>query len=231
MADTPLDPQQAALFREVDDDLRHEQLNRLWKAYGPTVVAAAVALVLAVAGWQGWIAWQTSSRVKEATAFEAALSQGVDTNHEATAQALRDFASGASKGNRDLAVMKAAALLAQAGKVTEATALWKELRDTSNADPIFRDLARLLIVQHGLDQPGADLSALDAELAPLLGPSTRFRYLAGELRGLIALQQNRRDDAVTLFTDLAADRSTPYGIRARLREVLMSLGATVPDAP
>lgn len=231
MADTPLDPQQAALFREVDEDLRHEQLAKLWKAYGTTITAAAVALVVTVAGWQAWQAWQASSRAAEARAFEAAMSSDGNTGNATAAAALQDFATDASSGNRDLAILTAAAILARDGKISEALTLWRELRDTGNADPVFRDLARLLVVQHSLDLPGADLPALDADLSPLLGPSASFRYLAGEMRGLIALQQEQSGDAIRIFTDLAADRSTPYGIRARLRDVLMSLGADVPDAP
>jgi len=39
-------------IREVEEDLRREQFLRLWQRYGTYAVAAAVLLVLAIAGYK-----------------------------------------------------------------------------------------------------------------------------------------------------------------------------------
>lgn len=73
MADRREDAAQDALFREVDEELRHEQMASLWKKYGGVVIAAALAVVLSVAGYQGWKYWQNSVREDEAARYQAAL--------------------------------------------------------------------------------------------------------------------------------------------------------------
>ena len=40
------------IFHEVDEEVRREQLKKLWDRYGNYVVAAAFLLVAAVAAWQ-----------------------------------------------------------------------------------------------------------------------------------------------------------------------------------
>ena len=40
------------LFDEVDEEVRREQLHKLWAQYGNYLIAACVLLVVAVGGWQ-----------------------------------------------------------------------------------------------------------------------------------------------------------------------------------
>src|SRR5262249_57456300 len=45
------------IFHEVDEEVRREQLKKLWDRYGNYAVAAAVLLIAAVAAWRGLIVW------------------------------------------------------------------------------------------------------------------------------------------------------------------------------
>ena len=42
-----------SFIREVNEELRQDQLHNLWKRYGALAIAAAVVVVLAAAAWQG----------------------------------------------------------------------------------------------------------------------------------------------------------------------------------
>ena len=67
------DPLQDALFREVEEDLRHKRLEELWKKHGGLVVAGALALVLAVGGGQGWNAWKAKQRAADSLRYASAV--------------------------------------------------------------------------------------------------------------------------------------------------------------
>ncbi len=56
------------LIREVDEELRRDRMRKLWRQGGPWVIAAAVAVVLVVAGYEGWTWWQKTQA--------AAITQG-----------------------------------------------------------------------------------------------------------------------------------------------------------
>ena len=43
------------IFREVDEDIRHERFKRLWDRFGPWVIGVAVLIVLITAGYRGWM--------------------------------------------------------------------------------------------------------------------------------------------------------------------------------
>ena len=45
------------MIRDVDESLKQDRLHALWKEYGPTLITAAILLVLVtaiMAGYRGW---------------------------------------------------------------------------------------------------------------------------------------------------------------------------------
>jgi hypothetical protein len=42
------------LFDEVDEDVRRDQLKKLWEQYSIYIVAGAFLIVAAVGGWRGY---------------------------------------------------------------------------------------------------------------------------------------------------------------------------------
>src|SRR5262245_8021006 len=61
------------VFREVDEDLRREQLKRLWDRFAPYILGLAVLIVLAVSGYKLWEYWQRSQAETSGDRFIAAL--------------------------------------------------------------------------------------------------------------------------------------------------------------
>ena len=47
-----------SLFREVDEEVRQDQLKKIWTRYGNLIVGVCVALIAVVAGIKGWQYWQ-----------------------------------------------------------------------------------------------------------------------------------------------------------------------------
>ena len=60
------------IFNEVDEELRREQLKKLWERYGILIIALAVLFVAAVGGWRGYQWWEAKKAAEAGAAFEAA---------------------------------------------------------------------------------------------------------------------------------------------------------------
>jgi len=43
----------ADIFQEVDEEVRREQLQKLWQRYGHFAIAGCILIVVAVGGWRG----------------------------------------------------------------------------------------------------------------------------------------------------------------------------------
>ena len=66
------------LFEEIDDELRHDQANKLWQAYGQYVIGLAVAIVVGVGGYQAWRSYDLSTRQASGERFAAAMTLATD---------------------------------------------------------------------------------------------------------------------------------------------------------
>ena len=86
------------IFREVDEDLRHEQLKRLWDRFGPYVIGVAILIVVVVAGYKLWEYWQARQAAATGDRFVAALNLADEGKHDEAIAALAAIGSDGSGG-------------------------------------------------------------------------------------------------------------------------------------
>lgn len=210
-------------IREVDEELQREKLGDLWKRYGGLVVGAAVAVVLATAGWVGWQRWQENRRAQEAASFaerELVARSGSPTE---AAAGLLDFAQDASPGFAAVARLHAAALAGRGKDEAGALAALDAVAADASADPLLRDAARLLAASRRLEVE--DPRALVASLEPLAADGAPWRHAARELLAAAQLRAGARQDAVATLHRLVEDAEAPASLRGRAAELLEALGA------
>ena len=212
----------ADIFREVDEDLRRENLEKVWKRYGKAILALVAVVVLGVAGYQGWRTYDLQQRQEQSDRFAAALStaQGGDT--DAAIAALSDLSDPSAGGYSGLAALERARLLADAGDVDGAVAIWDRVAADSRLGQGFRDVATFLSVQNQIET--GDTSALRQRLEPLAAADASFRGSAWELMAVLALRDGETSRARDLYTRISDDRELPAGLRARAAQMLAALG-------
>jgi hypothetical protein len=210
----------ADIFQEVEEDLRRENLAKLWRRYGPWIIGLAVAIVVATAAVVGWRKYDESQRAALAREYAQATDLLARADRDA---ALHAFAAiGAQGGGYGaLARLQEAQLLARAGDDAGAAALYERVAADRSLDQPYRDLAVILLALHGLDS--GDPAALTARLEPLTAADNPWRYSALELTGLLAKRAGQTARAREIFAGLADDLQAPLGVRERATQLLASL--------
>lgn len=212
------------LIQEVDEELRHDQANKLWQAYGKHAIAAVILLVVAVAGFQGWTAYDISTREADGERFSKAQAMVRADQREAGLKAFADIAADGRAGYVLLARFQQARLLARAGDAAGAAAAYLALSGDGGIDPTYRNLAVILGGLQELNAAGADLAALESRLEPLMAETSPWRFSAREIKGLLAHRTGGAAEARKLFQGLATDPRAPQGVRVRAQEMLSILG-------
>ncbi len=210
------------VFREVDEEVRHERMLKQWRKYGTYVIGAVLGVVLGVAGSVGWQEYRLSKRLSDGSAFSVAMSQLTDGRPEAAAASFAQLADDAGAGYAALARLREAQALSATGDTAGAVAALDRLADDGGADRALRDLAAFLAVLYQMDS--AAPGALDARLAPLMGEASPWRASARELAGLLAFRRGETDAARDIFTGLVDDAAAPQEVRGRAAEFLAILG-------
>jgi hypothetical protein len=206
------------VFREVDEEVRREQLLKLWRRYSKHAIAAALVVVVIVLGVLGWQKWQEQRRVERANAYIAAGSLPA-------AQAVEAFGAMVGEdGYGILARLRRASLLAELGNNAEAISAFDAIATDSTLPQSYRDLALILYAQHALGRTNA--GELVKRLEPLTAPDNPWRFEAMELTALAEIQTGDPKRARALFLTLADDPAAPAGLRGRAAEIAATLPAS-----
>ncbi|MSO98291.1 MAG: tetratricopeptide repeat protein [Rhodospirillaceae bacterium] len=220
-----------SLMTEIEDDLRGEELSKLWKQYGHLIIAVGIAVVIGVAGWQYWRQNVQAQKLEMTRQYETATKLITEGKLD---EALTSYAAVAEKkgaGYAALAQLQKAAIALDKKDLPGAMAAYKALEADDKADVLFRDLATVLRALHGLDTENP--LELEAALKPLLDSSNPFNASAVELTALVAAKQGDLPRAITLAESLLANPNTPAGVRQRAEELaaVFKAGPRVVVAP
>ena len=207
------------IIREVDEELRRENFEKLWRKYGGYALALAALIVLGVAGYFEWQHYTAGQREERARRYEAAL-RLADTADAGASQALQDLAVG-DDGYAALARLDEAALKAKSGDVAGAVSLYEKIVGDGAVDKSLRDLALVLLALHTADSAPPD--QLIQRLQPLTAASNPWRYSASELTAILAHRAGNNAKAQQILTSLADDLDAPQALRQRATEMLHAL--------
>jgi hypothetical protein len=210
------------IFREVDEDVRRERLQKLWERHSNLIVAAALLVVLGVGGWRGYEYWENQKAAESGSAFEAAVTLA-EAGKQAEARA--EFGKVAKEGSAGYRTLARFRDTAELGKLNPAAAV-KEYDALAADGSIGRTLQDLAVVRGAMiDVDTAPLADLAAKLEPLTAAGRPFRHSAREILALAAWRANDQAAAKRWFDLIATDAETPAGMRQRI-DVLMALSGT-----
>jgi hypothetical protein len=207
------------IFDEVNEELRREQLRKIWERYSALILGAAVLIVVGVGGWRGYQYWQAEQAAKSGAAFEAAVTLA-EANKTAEAQAaFAKIATEGAGGYRMLAQFRSAA---ETGKSDPAAAvkLYDAIVADGRANAAEKDLAQLRAAELLIDTASYD--EVRKRLEPLTATGRTFRHSAREMLALSAWRANDATAARQWLDMIAGDAETPSSMRSRA-EALQAL--------
>lgn len=202
----------ADIFHEVDEEVRREQLKKLWDRYSIYLIALAVLIVAGIAGWRGYEYWVAKRAAAAGAAFEAAITLNEQAKYAEAEAAFAKVAADAPEGYRVLARMRAAGALAQI-KPADAIKAYDELAADTSLGMTWQDLAAVRAGMLLVDT--ASLADMRKRLDPLAKPTGSFRHTARELLALSAWRNHDLAAAKRYLDMIATDAESPIGARAR----------------
>ena len=209
----------ADIFQEVDEEVRRERLEKLWKQYGNYFIALCILIVAAVGAWRGYEWWQNKKAVESGAAFEAAMTLAEAGKHQEAETAFAKLAADGSVGYRPLSRLREAGELAHTDK-TAAIKAYDQIAADKSAGQVVQDLAALRSGFLLVDT--APYAEIRARLEPLAGADKTFRHSARELLALSAWKSGDMTAARQWADMMITDPQTPQGTRTRA-EVLSEL--------
>lgn len=225
MAIKPADNE--TFYREVDEELRRDQMKNVWSRYGVLIIGGALLLIGAIGGY---IYYEHHQRVT-AEAHGEELSQiytdiGAGKVKEVGPK-LDALAADGGPGYRAAALLTKADLALEAGDDKAALAAFKAVADDGKIAQPYRELA--LIRQTSLEFDTLPPADVIARLKPLAVAGNPWFATAGELSGIAHLKAGQQAEAAKIFAAMTKDDTIPSTVRSRALQMAGALGVDAID--
>jgi hypothetical protein len=222
------DRRSETFIREVDEELRRDQLKALWKRFAPLIIGVCVLVVAITAGYRGWIWWHERQAAQAGDRFLAAIEQiqsGKTAEGEAALQAI---AAESGAGYASLARLRLAGEKAGEGKKDEALKDFDAIANDNAVSTPLRDIARIRAALLALDT--GDLEGAKTRATPLIESGNPWRHMAREVVGTADYQEGDLKAARAAFQEIQEDAQTPPDLWLRSGLMIALIDGQLPEA-
>ncbi|HEY0326337.1 MAG TPA: tetratricopeptide repeat protein [Allosphingosinicella sp.] len=211
-----------AFLREVDEELRKEQVSGFFTRYGWWIIGAVVLLLAGVGGTIWWNQRQEAKAGESSQKLVQVIEQ-LDANNARGASAAIDELAGSNRAAYRYAGLFARAnAQIQTNAIPAAIATLGSIAGDENAPQPYRDAALIRQTQLEYDQlpPAQVVQRLQGYARagnPWLGTT-------GEMVAVALIRQQRGPQAAQILSAMARDPAVPESIKARAIQMASALG-------
>jgi hypothetical protein len=228
-----------SLLREVQEELRREQMQKIWQRYNGLIFGAATLIILGVAGYKYLETRRITAAETGGANFSAAETLSDDKKKDEAEKAFKAIAESGPAGYAALAKLRLAGAEAKDGKTADAVATYDSLAKQPGADDLLKSFAQLQAAS--LRMADADYAEMQNRLTPLAGDEAPFGKSARELLGIAAYKAKKYDEARKYLEPLLIDPNASDAIQERVKVIMGEIAAaevasnavpaTVPPSP
>ena len=208
----------ADIFHEVDDELRKDKYEDALRKFGPWILAAVVAIVVAAGGYKFWEFQRAEAIGRAAQVYlDAQISYEEGDALSAAAQFETLAADQGRGGYAALSLMQRGAIALDEGDPAAAAGYFEQAAAATN-DRLLSDLAELKALWARGDT--LSFAEVQARARRLVQDDAPYRFSARETVAAAALREGRLDEAENLYLLLRDSFETPQGIAGRATEAM-----------
>lgn len=212
-----------SLLREVEEELRREQMHKLWERYNGLIVGAAALIVLAVGGYKLLESRRIAAEQAAGTEFTTAERLSDEKKKDEAQKAFAKIAESGPAGYAALAKLQIAGDQVKAGKTADAVATYDSLAKQPGADDLLKSFAQLQAA--ALRMPDADYAEIQNRLTPLAGDDAPYSKSARELLGIAAYKAKKFDEARKYLEPLLIDPNASEAMQNRIKVVMAGIAS------
>jgi hypothetical protein len=207
-----------SFIREVDEELRQDQLKSIWNRFGNILIGVAVLIVLATAAWRGWQYWQEQRAASSGDAFLSAIEASERGNQDDSIAQLQKLAESGTGEYPVIARLRLAGEHEARGETDKAIGLYEAIANNGSISEPLRSIARLRAGMVAVDRETYE--QVKARLEPLAAAGNPYRHLAREALGLSAYKAGALEEAHRWFNAIANDAGATTAVRNRVNVML-----------
>jgi hypothetical protein len=209
------------LIHEVEEQLKWERFEKLWKDYGSYIVAAIVAVIVGVSVYVYWNHSQLKNQEELSEGYTASLQLLGKGQTKEALEKLKTL-EGDVKGYGSLArFISASTLMENPETRPQAIAIYRDMINNRSVERNYRNLAIIFLVMAELDTGDPkELTKLmqETSIGTNMWPET-----TSELTALVAIKSGDMELAKSILQELKENKNASQGVRLRASALLQNL--------
>lgn len=218
---TELEEFQDSFIREVDEDLKNDNLQQFWKKYGLLIIVAVVLIVSVTVSFETLKALREKKNQAWSDRYEQALNLQVQGEYDASLKVLDDIIAGKHKIYSSLAKVQHANVLFEQGDSEEAVKELEKIVSDMNVNESLRDVTAVKLAMYKFDFATRD--ELNSLLNPLVAKEGAWSAVAKEILAMLEVREGNVEAAEKLYQEILTTPNLPEGFRYRVQDMLSML--------
>ncbi len=209
------------LFREIDDDLKQEKLEKIWKKYGNHFIGGIVGIVAIAAIFVFWKDYSKNKRASESIAYTQALEMINKGQKQVGVDKLEELSKNASSYKGLAALSQASALIKDKETKSKGVELYNKISNNNSYDATTRYLAGYYAILNQIDDKAPE--DLLEKLPSLMVGANPWSILVTELKAILTLKADRKEEAAQIYRSLLENKNAPSGVQIRAQAALSQI--------
>jgi len=203
----------ADIFDEVSEELKQDQLKKIWQDYYKYIISVSIIFIASGLGYFFYDKWKLEKLEVSSSQFFSGLEKLEEKKFQSS---LDYFSKGINQDNigyKTLSLFGIAEANFKIGKIEEMILNYKDIYENPNIDNYYRDLSRLLSV---MKDNKSSFEKQKQILEPILNSPSKLQLLAAELEILLLIKFDKVDEAKLSLTKLLKRSDISFEQKNRL---------------
>ena len=182
----------ADIFDEVSEELKQDQLIKLWKKHSKLIIILILFIIISLVSYQAYVIWNKKKIEAISEQYFQALEKLEDKNYSKSHSLFLNNSQKNKTGYSILSLFGLAETNYQNGKIDEMILNYKTIYDDESIDIYYRNLSRILSV---LKDNSSSFNQQKLLLEPILRSPNLLQILAAELEVLLFIKFDKIKEA------------------------------------
>ena len=182
----------ADIFDEVSEELKQDQLIKLWKKYSKLIIISILFIIISLVSYQAYVIWNKKKIEAISNQYFQALEKLEDKKYSKSHSLFLNNSQNHKSGYSILSLFGLAETNYQNGKIDEMILNYKTIYDDESIDIYYRNLSRILSV---LKDNSSSFDQQKLLLEPILRSPNLLQILAAELEVLLLIKFDKIKEA------------------------------------
>lgn len=207
------------LLKEIEADVKNEQLKSLWDKYGLLIILLVALALTAAVSYETFKSWSNKRTQELSNAYAVAVSLENQGRLDDSLQIFDNLAKSRHDVYADAAKLQIANIYFEQNKAEEAMMVLDQLAHARGANPQMRDIAAIKLASFKLDSKAPAKEIRDL-LEPLTTKDSNWVNIAHELLAMLAIREGDMEGAKTEYEKIVNAANVQDSLKARARDMI-----------